>query len=296
MNPLLKKSVFALVLTVVLSLFLMPMVSAQFLETGEFDLGESVGRAFDAIGDALIHIQENENALYGFTFMLYFGFIAGILSMLARNSHLFGGQGNLDRAGIVVITCFSLAVCMSLFAFGGENATTPVQTTRRLLQPYGLFGGIATAGVVSTLLFGIFRRSRWFGEGGFFAWGIVIGIAMVWAGFLLVQYELFGWGILLVAGAFIGMLIFRFARYPEARDFGRPGRGGDIGREVRGAREGIGREEHVDQAAQRLAQHAAHLLVIQDQLAQGEIQDMDALIHLLEQIEQDMQQYYGGGG
>ncbi|MBW2999396.1 hypothetical protein KY339_01885, partial [Candidatus Woesearchaeota archaeon] len=178
----------------------LPSVYAQRFATGR--LLDTISRAFRLVFD---FFQRTE-IVYGVTVILTFVLFYAIYVSAAARVRIFGEEGKANKQGKILAFVLAAMTTMSIFYFGRQYGMTVMLS--RILEPFGIFGGLMLGLVVFMIVY--FGMRQDFPNR---AWQIGLaaaGMGMVFFGFLLNRDDVtgIGWLLALIAAiiAFVGVI------------------------------------------------------------------------------------------
>ena len=186
--------------------------------------GESITNLFQFIKDLFAGVPEIESA-YLISQILFFILFLAIFMEGLRALPIFGYKGEVNKQGKVFSVAASLLSTLSLYVI---DYATQVSTTERLnalLAPFGVWGGLAIAGIMCYITFKLIYDSEVFREQVMLAIAIAASVGITFAGFLLSLNNLIGWGYLIMLLALLVGAIVAFAKWKK--DGGTFGIGGN---------------------------------------------------------------------
>lgn len=159
--------------------------------------------AFGNFFNYLFRFFTNGVVVYGFTVLLFFCLLYGIMAAALGRVNIFkGGKGGLNKRGKIVAVSMALLSLLAIFV-GSDPRTVVI----RILSPFGAFGGLLIAIVMFLVVYKGFEN-----ESGEKSWKFGLaaaGFGMVTAGMLMSYPNIMWWGwlIFLIGGIFwmIGM-------------------------------------------------------------------------------------------
>jgi hypothetical protein len=163
--------------------------------------------------------------------ILFFILFLAIFMEGLRALPIFGYKGEVNKQGKVFAVAASALSTLAIFII---DYTTQVSTTERLnalLAPFGVWGGLAIAGIMCYITFKLIYDSDALKEQVMLAIAIAASVGITFAGFLLSLNNLVGWGFLIMLLALLVGAIVAFAKWKKDggsfRSGGSGGSGGD---------------------------------------------------------------------
>lgn len=134
---------------------------------------------------------------YLLTFVLYFIIFMAIFVEGLKYLPFFGGVGEISIPGKWF--AFAAAMLATLGIFIGEQVSgrSAREAVAYVAAPWGLWGGLAIAGIIAFISYKLIRDSGLFGEEIMRSAALAVAIGLMAAGWLL-SPVLFGWGFLVM--------------------------------------------------------------------------------------------------
>jgi hypothetical protein len=175
-------------------------------------LGESLSDLGDFFRGLFTGAASMENA-YFISFILYFILFLAIFMEGLKTIPFFGGKGSLDKQGKFFAVAASALSTLALFVIDQGTGMSTQERVEWLVAPFGIWGGLILAGLISLITYRMVKSSDIFREETITAMAVAAAVGVTFAGFLLNLETVLGWGFLIMIIVFIVGGIRAFASH-----------------------------------------------------------------------------------